>query len=81
MCGEGSSRQRYYRCSARRKFGVAACNAEFVPTAEIESQVLGVLRTLSLPPTLRDAVIAVVQKRLDRPSTPVARKTAKLETQ
>ena len=81
MCGEGKSRQRYYRCSARRHFGITACDAEFVPADAIEAQVLGVLRTLSLPPTLRDAVIAVVQKRLERPTTPVARTIGKLEAQ
>ncbi len=81
MCGEGRSRQRYYRCSARRRFGITACDAEFVPADAIESQVLGVLRTLSLPPTVRDAVIAVVQKRIARPTTPVARSIGKLEAQ
>jgi site-specific DNA recombinase len=81
MCGSGASRQRYYRCSARRKFGTEVCDADFVRAVDAEHQVLDVLRALTIPPTLRDAVIAVVQKRLTRPATGQAHDVAKLEGQ
>jgi DNA invertase Pin-like site-specific DNA recombinase len=81
MCGEGASRQRYYRCSARRRLGVTAFDAEFVVADAIESQVLGVLRALTLPPTLRDAVIAVVEQRIGQPTTAEGRDLARLEQQ
>ena len=42
---------------------------------------LGVLRALSVPPTLRDAVIATVQRRVARPASAEGRDITKLETQ
>jgi len=68
MCGQGASRQRYYRCSRRRKFGSSACDAPFVPAAQIEPIILDVLRSLSIISTLRDAVLAEVQRRIARPA-------------
>jgi site-specific DNA recombinase len=81
MCGEGGSRQRYYRCSARRRFGKDTCDAAFVPAAEVEQQVIDVLRALTLPASLRDAVIAVVQQRIAHPTTAHGRDLAKLTAQ
>jgi site-specific DNA recombinase len=81
MCGSGASRQRYYRCSARRKFGTEVCDADFVRAIDAERQVLDVLRALTIPPALRDAVIAVVQKRLAQPASGQARDMVKLEAQ
>jgi DNA invertase Pin-like site-specific DNA recombinase len=69
MNGEGASRQRYYRCGQRRRFGVCACDAKMIAARPIEEQVFDVLRALTIPPALRDAVIAVVQQRLERPTT------------
>lgn len=81
MCGKGKSRQRYYRCSARRRFGADACDAEFVRAADVEPLVLNVLRALSLPPTLRDAVIEVVRRRIQQPMTSQGHDRAKLTAQ
>lgn len=81
MCGGGTSRQRYYRCSARRKFGKEVCDADFVPAALIEGQVLDVLRALTVPASLRDAVIGVVQDRLARQAAGPGPDTAQLAAQ
>jgi site-specific DNA recombinase len=58
-----------YLCGRRRRFGVAACDASMILATKIEPIVLDVLRNLSLIAPLRDAVIAVVQERLERPTT------------
>lgn len=79
MCGSGESRQRYYRCSARRKFGCSVCEAEFVRASDVEQQVLDVLRAVTIPQSLRDAVIGVVQKRLAQPAKEQSHDLAKLE--
>ncbi len=81
LCGQGESRQRYYRCSARRRFGTTTCGASFVLASWVEQQVLDMLRALSLPPPLRDAVIGVVQQRMTRPMTVQDHDLARLETQ
>src|SRR5436190_12697937 len=80
-CGEGESRQRYYRCSARRRFGTTVCDAEFVPAHVVEAQILDMLRALTILPPIRDAVIAVVERRITQPATPEARDITKLQTQ
>jgi site-specific DNA recombinase len=64
ISSEGNSRQRYYRCGQRRRYGREACDAEMLAARQIEPVVFDVLRVLTLPPALRDAVIEVVQQRL-----------------
>ncbi len=81
MCGSDASRQRYYRCSTRRKFGKEVCDADFVPATWIEQQVLDVLRALTIPASLRDAVIGVVQDRLTRQASGPGPDTAQLAAQ
>jgi site-specific DNA recombinase len=70
-----------YWCSRRRNYGVTACDAPLIPASPIERQVLDVLRTLTIPPVLRDAVIQVVADRLTRSATPQTIDITDLEAQ
>jgi site-specific DNA recombinase len=67
LSGNAASRQRYYRCGHRRRFGASACEAKMIPARLVEPLVFNVLRGLTIPPALRDAVIEVARKRIEQP--------------
>ena len=66
-CGEKLHWQnkRDYWCSRRRRFGDSACNAPMIRGENIEPMVLDVVKALTLPAVIRDAVIAEVHRRLE----------------
>jgi hypothetical protein len=77
---KGDKKDGRYWCSRRRKFGHSACDAPLIPAPKIEGLVFEVLRSLSLPRTLRDAVLQLVQDRITH-ATPETASTDALKAQ
>jgi DNA invertase Pin-like site-specific DNA recombinase len=80
---KGDKDRGYYWCSRRRQFGKEACDMLLIDSTRIEPLVLDVLRRLTIPATLRDAVLAFAQQRLAELAGPqettIAALTAQLE--
>jgi hypothetical protein len=70
-----------YWCSQRRKFGKSACDAPMILASRIDPLVLDVLRALTIPATVRDAVLAEVRRRLDHAVGPDGNQRSALEAQ
>jgi hypothetical protein len=67
---KGDKAHGYYWCSRRRQFGKEACDMPLIDSTRIEPLILDILRKLTIPATLRDAVLAFAQQRLAEPAGP-----------
>lgn len=68
--GNAPRRIHRYHCKTRRKFGTSACAAPMLRGDQIESQVLDMLKALTIPPAIARGVIAEVERRLNKPAMP-----------
>lgn len=66
--GRKTSRNDYYRCATFRKYGT--CNAKMIRADVVHNDMLGYLRSLSLPEDTQKAIIAEVQRRIAPPEKP-----------
>jgi site-specific DNA recombinase len=65
----GRTRTPFYRCGRRAGYGKSACDAAMINAGQIEERVRELLRLLTIPPHVRDAVLLEVQRRLSAPAT------------